>query len=84
MKQAQTIEQRATDVINRLKQSFVNDSTLFDFHCSQYISGAVNRELRREIARQLTGEVKPLTQCGMYAVADVMKASFQQYSLFTA
>lgn len=84
MKQAQTIEQRATDVINRLKQSFLNDSTVFGFHCSQYISGMVNRELRREITRQLTGEVKPFYECGMFPVVDLMKASFQQYSLFTA
>lgn len=77
-----TTTQKATDIINQLKESFINDSGLFDFHCSQYISGATNREIRQEIVRQLTGEVKPLTQCGMYAAADIMKASFQQYSLF--
>lgn len=28
------------------------------------------------------GEKRPVSKCGMYAVADVLKYSFQQYNLF--
>lgn len=77
-----TLETRATNIINQLKQSFLNDESCFDFHCSQYISGDVNRVVRQEIARQLTGEKMPLAKCCIYKVADLMKASFKQYSLF--
>ena len=76
------IQVQATNTINQLKEIFNADHSAFDFKVSMFISGNSNKELRREIAKQLTGEVKPLTQCGMYAISDLMTASFRQYQLF--
>ena len=73
---------RATNTIALLKQSFLKQETLFDFTVSQIISGDRNKTLRQEITRQLTGETKPIAKCGMYAVSNLLKASFEQYSLF--
>ena len=79
----QTIEQQATNTINRLKEVYTGDNSSFDFFVSQWVTGDTNKALRQEIVRQITGEKKPASKCGMYAVADVLKYSFQQYSLFT-
>jgi len=59
----------------------MNSPQCFDFHCAQYLSGANNIMLRQEIARQLTGQLPPAKASGIYAIADVMKNSFSQYSL---
>jgi len=72
----------ATNTVNRLKENWLQDPAMMDFHCAQVISGNHNKTLRQEIVKQLTGEVRPISQCGMYAVSDIMKASFMQYSLF--
>lgn len=78
----QTIEQQATNTINKLKEVYTGDNTSFDFFVSQWVSGDSNKPLRQEIIKQITGEKKPVSKCGMYAVADVLKYSFQQYNLF--
>lgn len=76
------IQTQATNVINQLKEVFLVNQKGFDFQVSVYISGNSNKLLRQEIAKQLTGEVKPFSQCGMYAISDLLTASFMQYQLF--
>jgi hypothetical protein len=70
-------------VIESLKQIYRGgNNAAFDFYVMQHVSGDNNKELRREIIMQITGERKPLTKCSTFATADVLKNSFQQYSLF--
>lgn len=78
----QTIEQQATNAINKLKEVYNGDNSSFDFFVSQWITGDYNKPLRQEIVKQITGEKRPVSKCGMYAVADALKYSFQQYNLF--
>lgn len=73
---------KATNTIAQLKEIYLTNRPSFDFYVSQYVSGDSNKELRREIIRQMTGEEKPLTKCGMYAVSDILQTSFSQYQLF--
>ena len=73
---------KATNTINSLKEVYMKDIRCFDFYVSQYISGDGNKGLRQEIVKQLTGEDKPKSKCGMYAVSDTLRNSFTQYSLF--
>jgi len=82
MVQINSIEVRATNMINELKEAFINDRFYFDSLVAQRVSGDYNKALRQEIIRQVTRERKPLSKCGMYAVADVLTASFTQYQLF--
>lgn len=78
----QTIEQHAANVINKLKEVYNGENSNFDFYVSQWITGDFNKPLRQEIIKQITGEKKPASQCGMYAVADALKTNFQQFNLF--
>lgn len=76
-----TMQARSKQVIERLRAVYQGDRFQFDLHVSQFIAGDHNKELRREIVLQVTGETRPLSKCGMYAVADVLKNSFDQLTL---
>jgi len=73
---------QATSTIAKLKEVFELDSFQFSFNCSMHLAGNNKRELRREIIFQLTGEQRPLSRCSLFATEDILKISFQQYSLF--
>lgn len=79
---APTLQDRAQEIKAKLKSTYTGNRTLFDFTVSQYIAGDHNKELRRELVKLATGERRPLTKCGMYATADALKQSFDQYQLF--
>ena len=72
----------AQAVIDQIRQVYASDRFYFDCHIAQRLSGDHNKELRRDIVREITGETRPLSKCGMYAVSDVLKAHFEQLSLF--
>jgi len=74
----------APAIIAQLKEQFLKQDNAFDFYVSQYISGDANKQLRKAIVKHVTGEDRPLSKCGMYAVADVLKNSFIQFNLFEA
>jgi hypothetical protein len=69
--------------IELLRQQYVQDKFHFDFRVSMLIAGDSKKKLRQDIIKELTGEVRPLTKCGMYAAADILKASFEQFKLFS-
>lgn len=73
---------QATQIINDLNKAYRQDSALFDFTVSQYMAGNHNKELRREIMRQVLHEKLPLSKCGMYAVSNVLQNHFKQLPLF--
>ncbi len=73
---------RSQKLIAALRAVYTGDKFHFDFHVSQWISGDRNKQLRREIMLDITGENKPLSKCGLYAVADALKNSFDQLTLF--
>jgi hypothetical protein len=75
-------QQQATNLINRLKEEYLKDPSQFDFWAAQLISGNSNKSVRQTIVQQVTGEVRPISQCGLWGTVDVLKYSFQQYSLF--
>jgi len=78
----QTSQQtRSQKMIEQLRTVYTGDRFYFDFHVSQSISGDHNKELRREMIFELTGEKKPLSKCGMYAVSDALKNNFDQLKL---
>lgn len=69
-------------VINHLKEVYTGDKFNFDFQVSMLIAGDSNKSLRQDIVLKITGEKKPLSKCGMYAVADILRANFDQLALF--
>ena len=71
----------ASQLISELKTVFVNDRFQFDFKVSMYVAGDRNKELRKQMIKELTGENVPASKSGMYAVADALTAKFQQYEL---
>lgn len=73
---------QATNMIDLLRKTFIGDRFYLDREVAQRLSGDHNKEFRREIIREITGETRPLSKCGMYAVADVLKAHFEQLTLF--
>lgn len=77
-----TITDRAIQIREQLRKVYDGNKFQFDFYVSQYISGNHNKELRREIIYNVTGERKPLVKCGMHACADVLRNSFDQLQLF--
>jgi hypothetical protein len=68
--------------IQLLQKSYNDEPRSFDFYASMIIAGDQNKRLRQDIVKVLTGEVKPVSKCGIYAVIDHLKANFQQSKLF--
>lgn len=66
--------------IDVLKQSFTSNRFAFDIKVQQHLSR--DKELRKEVVRILTGQVLPYNKCTTYNIADLLSASFSQYSLF--
>ena len=77
-----SIEVQATNTINTLKALFTGDRLALDLLAGQYIAGDDKRALRQEICRQMTGERRNQSKCTLLAIADVLFASFSQYTLF--
>jgi hypothetical protein len=78
----EAVNTQASEIITKLSALFELNSFQFSFDCSMYLAGDQNKELRRQIIFQLTGEQRPLTRCGLFSTEDALKNSFQQYSLF--
>lgn len=72
----------AQQVIETLRSEYSSNRFQFDFNVSMYIAGDSNKTLRQEIIKLVTGEKRPLTKCGMHAVSDLLKAKFEQHTLF--
>lgn len=75
------IEQAQT-VINNLKELYHTDRFHFDFNMSINIAGPSKKTLRQNIVFIITGQKAPHSKCGMYAVCDILKAHYEQHSLF--
>jgi hypothetical protein len=73
---------KARELTSKLQKVYNGNKTQLDFHVSQFVSGDHNKLLRQEIIYQCTGERRPLTKCGMYAVSDALKNKFDQPQLF--
>lgn len=71
-----------TEVIDLLREVYASDRFEFDSNVCTYLSGDSLKQLRQGIILKITGEKRPLTKCGMFAVSDVLKAYYEQYSLF--
>ncbi len=76
------LEQRAAELIERLRKSY--SANRFQFECSvtQTVQGKKIAVVRQEIIRQVTQEKRPLTRCSTSAVTDCLKAHFEQMTLF--
>jgi hypothetical protein len=72
----------AKDAIQHLRQFYTVDRFNFDLNVSMVIAGDSKKKLRQAIVKELTGEDKPLRECSMYAVSDLLKASYEQLQLF--
>ena len=72
---------RSQKLIDQLREVYTGNRFHFDFEVAMRISGDRNKELRREIVQELTGETRPLSKCGMYAVSDLLKNNFDQLKL---
>lgn len=77
-----TITDRAIEIREQLRKVYDGNKFQFDFYVSQYIAGNHNRQLRQELILNITGERRPVIKCGIHAVADVLKHSFDQLQLF--
>lgn len=73
---------RADELISTFKDKYQNVAGGLDFICSQYLSGEVNKELRRCVIYRITHEVKPLSKCTMFAVSTCLSGAISQSSLF--
>lgn len=74
----------AKDLIEQLRPYYDANRFRFELYISMYIAGDSKRRLRQELIQELTGELKPrpISKCGMYAVADLLKAHYEQLKLF--
>lgn len=68
--------------INTLKECYSSDRFQFEFNCSMFLAGDSNKKLRQSIIQELTGEILPVSKCGLHKVSDILKASFEQLQLF--
>jgi hypothetical protein len=69
------------NVIATLKAIFENDPFHLDFSCAMMIAGNGNKELRRAIMKELTGEDLPLSRCGLGSVQSTLEESFNKLPL---
>lgn len=74
----------AKQLIEQLRPQYNADRYKFDMQISMYLSGDSKKRLRQEIVQELKGELKPrpVKDCGLYAVADLLKAYYEQLKLF--
>lgn len=77
-----SIQERAAEIIERLRAAYNVNRSRFDWDVSQHVDGIHNQELRREIIRRLTGTKIPAKECTVYKVSDTLKISFDQLILF--
>lgn len=76
------MKDKAIKVIDMLKSQYQSDKFHFDMNASMFLAGPGNKSLRVQIMEILTHSKVPATKCGMYVVADTLKANFEQISLF--
>lgn len=76
------MKDRALKIIEALKAEYNTDQFHFMMNCSMIISGPHNKTMRQTIMELLTGTKQPATKCGLHNVAEQLKASFEQISLF--
>jgi len=72
-------QQAATATIGRLRGEFNNNRYQFDLSVSSFIG---NKDLTKEIVRQIVGEEVPFNKYTLSNVSNLLAAHFQQYSLF--
>jgi hypothetical protein len=68
--------------IEKLRQFYSADRFHFEFNCSMLIAGPANKKLRQAIVKELTGEDLPASKTGLHFVSDILKAKFEQLTLF--
>jgi len=76
------MKDKALKVIELLKNEYNTDRFHFEMNVSMFLAGPNNKSLRVQIMEILTHNKVPASKCGMYAVADTIKANFEQTSLF--
>lgn len=76
------MKEKAIKVIELLRNEYNADRFHFEMNVSMFLAGPNNKSLRVQIMEILTHTKVPATKCGMYAVADRLKANFEQISLF--
>lgn len=69
-------------VIERLKGVYSSNRFEFEFNCSMLLAGDSNKNLRQAIVKDITGQDLPKSKCGMHYVSDILKASFEQITMF--
>lgn len=74
----------AKEFIEQLRDQYNSDRYRFDMNIAMYLSGDTKKRLRQEIVQELKGELKPppVSKCGLYVVADLLKAYYEQLKLF--
>lgn len=72
----------ALTLINQLKEYYNSDRFHFDMNISMFLSGPHNKGLRVEVMQAITGQKLPATKCGLHAVSDALKNSFEQLTMF--
>ena len=76
------MKDKALKIIELLRNEYNEDRFHFEMNVSMFLAGPNNKGLRVQIMEILTHTKMPATKCGMYAVADKLKADFEQISLF--
>lgn len=76
------MKDKALKIIELLRNEYNADRFHFEMNVSMFLAGPNNKGLRVQIMEILTHTKMPATKCGMYAVADKLKADFEQISLF--
>jgi len=69
----------AASLIGTLRNSFKNSRYQLDLSVSSFIG---NKDLTKEIVRQIVGEEVPFNKYTLSNVSNLLAAHFQQYSLF--
>lgn len=71
------------NMIDKLREFHTTDRLQFDGWCATYLSGDHNKELRQDICTTLTGTPQPKSKSGLFRTADLLKAHFEQFNLFS-
>jgi len=79
LRQDMSLKVKASETIGRLRSEFNNNRLQFDLSVSSFIG---NKDLTKEIVRQIVGEEVPFSKYTLSNVSNLLQAHFQQYSLF--
>lgn len=74
--------EQAQNILDKCKEQYNADKFQFEFNLSMFFAGPHNKNLRADIIEFITGNRPPTSKAGIHVLADLLKAKFEQFTLF--